>query len=210
MQASKLQLLNVLIQNMQTSSNDQTTLIDNASTKSSDKKLKETDDDEILNFTAVSSLDDVKFPISSLLSSGTNRAMRSSSLTSRKVTNPLPIPNSVPPQIIVGPYSEFLSIKSSGASTLPANDELLGIGTTTLSTSSTSVNVIDDTNHPGLYEAEETEHNIYGKLIKERFRKLSEVVEDIERTLPRHQHRQDDKRDKCDITDDDETLSTMD
>ncbi|CAF3868246.1 unnamed protein product, partial [Rotaria sp. Silwood1] len=118
--------------------------------------------------------------------------------------------NSVPPQIIVGPYSEFLSITSSGASTLPANDELLGIGTTTLSTSSTSVNVIDDTSHPGLYEAEETEHNIYGKLIKERFRKLSEVVEDIERTLPRHQHRQDDKRDKCDITDDDETLSTMD
>ncbi|CAF4729836.1 unnamed protein product, partial [Rotaria sp. Silwood2] len=95
MQASTLQLLNVLVQNMQTSSNDQTTLIDNASTKSSDKKLKETDD-EILNFTAVSSPDDVKFPISSLLSSGTNRAMRSSSLTSRKVTNPLPIPNSVP------------------------------------------------------------------------------------------------------------------
>ncbi|CAF4791975.1 unnamed protein product, partial [Rotaria sp. Silwood2] len=106
--------------------------------------------------------------------------------------------------------SEFLSIKSSGASTLPANDELLGIGTTTRSTSSTLVNVIDDTGHPGLYEAEETEHNIYGKLIKERFRKLSEVVEDIERTLPRYQQRQDDKRDKCDITDDDETLSTMD
>ncbi|CAF4212741.1 unnamed protein product [Rotaria sp. Silwood2] len=211
MQTSTLQLLNVLVQNMQTSSNDQTTLIDNASTKSSDRKLKETNDDEILNFTAISSADDVKFPISSLLSSGTNRAMRSSSLTSRRVTNPLPIPNSVSPQIIVGPYSEFLSIKSSGASTLPANDELLGIGTTTLSTSSSSsVNIIDDASYPALYEAEETEHNIYGKLIKERFRKLSEVVEDIERTLPRHQQRQDDKRDKCDITDDDETLSTMD
>ncbi|CAF3851913.1 unnamed protein product [Rotaria sp. Silwood2] len=215
MQSSTLQLLNVLIQKMPTSSNDQAALIESASTKSSDKKIKENDDDdddeEILNFTAVSSPDDVKLPISSLLSSGANRAMRSSSFSSRKATNPLPTPNSAPPQIIVGSYSEFLSIKSSGVSALPPNDERLGIGTTTLSTSSSSsVNIIDDASYPGLYEAEETEHNIYGKLIKERFRKLSEVVEDIERTLPRHQQRQDDKRDKCDITDDDETLSTMD
>ncbi|CAF4587119.1 unnamed protein product, partial [Rotaria magnacalcarata] len=74
-------------------------------------------------------------------------------------------------------------MKNAAPTTLPTNDDRLGIGTTALSVSSSSVNVIDEINYPGLYEAEETEHNIFGKLIKERFRKLSEVVEDIERTL---------------------------
>jgi hypothetical protein len=133
--------------------------------------------------------------------------MRSGSFTGRKVTNPIPIPNSAPPQIVIGSYPEFLSLKSVGTSTLPGNDELLGISTTALTSSASSINAIDDTSHPSLYEAEEAEHNIYGKLIKERFRKLSEVVEDIARTLPNHQQRQDEKRD---ITDDDEILSTMD
>ena len=69
------------------------------------------------------------------------------------------------------------------------------------------LSVPDDGSHQSLYQAEETEHSIYGKLIKERFRKLSEVVEDIERTLPSHQQRHDEK---CDTIDDDETLSTID
>ncbi|CAF0916482.1 unnamed protein product [Rotaria sordida] len=209
MQTTTLQLLDVLIQKMQTPSNDQTGLIEGGSIKSLDKKINENDDDEMLNFTAVSSPDDVKLP-TSLLSSSTNRTMRSLSFSNRKITNPIPIPNSAAPQIIAGGYSEFLALKTSVTSALSVNDERLGIGTTTRSASSSSVNIIDDTNLPGLYEAEETEHSIYGKLIKERFRKLSEVVEDIERTLPRHQQRQDDKRDKCDMTDDDETLSTID
>jgi hypothetical protein len=202
MQVSTIQLLNVLIQNMQTSKDDQI---------QSDAKIKETEDDEAFNFTAVSSTEDVNLPVPTLLSSsGTNRTMRSSSFTTRKVTNPLPIPNSALSQIVGAGYSELLSIKSSVISTLTPNDERLGIGTAALSTSTSSVTIPDDTSHPGLYEAEETEHNIYGKLIKERFRKLSEFVEDIERTLPNHQHRQDEKHDKCDTTDDDETLSTID
>jgi hypothetical protein len=205
MQSSTIQLLNVLIQNIQTPNNDQQILTESTSSKSSEKKIN---DDEILNFTALSTPDDITLPISSLLSSsGGSRTMRSSSFTGRKVTNPLPIPTSAAPQIVVGSYPEFLTIKSSTAATLAANDELLGLGTTALSASSSSISIPDDTSHPGLYEAEETEHNIFGKLIKERFRKLSEVVEDIERTLPSHQQRQGDK---CDTTDEDETLSTLD
>lgn len=210
MQASTLQLLNVMVQKMQTSSTDQATSIENISTKSYEKKSKEHDDDEPLCFTGVSSPDDVKIPVSSLLSSGTGRTIRSGSISSRKASNPLPIPASAPPQIVVGSYPEFLTIKTSNPSILPSTEERLGIATSTLSVSSSSVNVIDETGHPGLYEAEETENTIYGKLIKERFRKLSEVVEDIERTLPRHQQHQEDKRDKCDLIDDDETLSAMD
>jgi hypothetical protein len=204
MQASTLQLLNALVKNMQTPTNDQRTLLETQQSTTSEKKL---DDDETLNFTALSSPDDVALPVSSLLSSSSgNRAMRSSSFTGRKVSHPIPIPNSATPQI-VGSYPEFISLKSSGGSTLTANDERLGLGTTALTASSSSLNVPDDTSHPSLYQAEETEHSIFGKLIKERFRKLSEVVEDIERTLPSHQQRHGDKGD---TTDDDETLSTMD
>ncbi|CAF4256297.1 unnamed protein product [Rotaria socialis] len=210
MQTSTIELLNVLIQKVQTSSHDQATSIENISTKSYDKENKETDDDEMLTFTAVSSPDDIKMPTSSLLSSGASRMIHSSSFSNRKGTNPIPIPVSAPPQIVVGSYTEFLSMKNIAPTTLPTNDDRLGIGPTALSASSSSINVIDEINYPGLYEAEETEHNIFGKLIKDRFRKLSEVVEDIERTLPRHQQRQDEKRDKCDMIDDDETLSTMD
>jgi hypothetical protein len=207
MQTSTIQLLNVLVQNMQTSNNNQRPLNESASSKVSEKK---TDDDEIFNFTALSSPDDVTLPISSLLSSSGGRVMRSGSFTGRKPTNPLPIPSSAPPQIVVGTYPEFLNIKNSTAGTLTGNDERLPLGATGLSASTSSINTVDDTNHQSLHAAEETEHNIFGKLIKERFRKLSEVVEDIERTLPSHQQRHDDKREKCDTTDDEEVLSTMD
>lgn len=210
MQASTIQLLNILIQKMQVTTNEQGTLMESTSTKSFDKKRKELEDDEVLNFTAVSSPDDVKFPIACLLSSSQGRTIRSSSMSSRKGTNSGPIANAAAPQIVVGSYADYLSIKSSTAPTLPTNDERLTVGATALSASSSSVNAIDETSHPCLYEAEETENSIFGKLIKERFRKLSEVVEDIERTLPSHHQRHDDKRDKCDITDDDETLSTID
>ncbi|CAF0896318.1 unnamed protein product [Didymodactylos carnosus] len=44
-----------------------------------------------------------------------------------------------------------------------------------------------------LYEAEETEHNIIGKLIKERVRTLSTAVEEIERTLERVPRRNNDE-----------------
>lgn len=205
MQASTIQLLNVLIQNMHTPANDQRTLIESTSSEGLEKKF---DDDETMNFTALSSPDDLVLPMASLLSpSGGGRTIRSSSFTGRKGTNPLPIPTSAAPQIVVGSYPEYLTLKSANASMLTVSDERLGIGTAGLSASTTSINVPDDTSHPSLYEAEETEHNIYGKLIKERFRKLSEVVEDIERTLPSHQQRQDGT---SHITDDDETLSTMD
>jgi len=206
MQTSTIQLLNVLVKNTQTPNNDQRILTESTSSKSSEKKII---DDETLNFTALSTPDDIALPMSSLLSSsGGSRTMRSSSFTGRKGTNPLPIPASAPPQIVVGSYSEFITIKSSNAGTLVVNDERLSLGTAALSASSSSINIPDDTSHPSLYEAEETEHNIFGKLIKERFRKLSEVVEDIERTLPSHQQRQGEK---CDITtDDDETLSNLD
>jgi hypothetical protein len=207
MQASSLQLLNVLVQNMQTTSNDQHKLTKSMSLKTLDKKNEV---DETFNFTAVSSPDEVILPTPSLLSSGGGRAIRSSSITSRKGTNPHPIPTSAPPQIVVGSYAEFFAIKNPAPLTLTINDERLGNGASTLSASSSSVNAPDDTCHPELYEAEETEHNIFGKLIKDRFRKLSEVVENIERTLPSHQLRQDDRRDKCDITDDDDTLSNLD
>jgi hypothetical protein len=207
MQTSTIQLLNVLVQNMQTSINNQRTVNESAPLNISERKL---DDDETLSFTALSSPDDVALPLSSLLSSSAGRVMRSGSFTGRKSTNPLPIPSSAPPQIVVGTYPEYLTIKSTTAATLTGNDERLPIGTTALSSSTSSINATDDTSHLSLYAAEETEHNIFGKLIKERFRKLSEVVEDIERTLPSHQQRQDDKREKCDITDDEEVLSTMD
>jgi hypothetical protein len=205
MQTSTIQLLNVLIQNIETRTNDQGTLIESTASKTLETKIDDDNNDEALNFTAVSTPDDVALPLSSLLSSSGSRPMRSGSFTTRKVTNSLPISNTAPPQIVVGSYQEFLAMKNT--TTLTANDERLGIAATTLSASSTSINVPDDTSHLSLYAAEETEHNIYGKLIKERFRKLSEVVEDIERTLPSHQQRQDEK---CDTTDDDETLSTMD
>ena len=185
MQTSTIQLLNALVKNMQPPPDDQRTLNRSMSSKSLEVKL---DEDETLSFTGVSSPDDIILPIPSLLaSSGGGRTMRSSSFTARKGTNPLPIPSSAPPQIVVNSYSELLAMKNSGPLALVTSDERLGIGTTTLSASSSSVNAIDDTTHPELYEAEETEHNIFGKLIKERFRKLSEVVEDIERTLPKHQ-----------------------
>ncbi|UJR35885.1 hypothetical protein I4U23_028628 [Adineta vaga] len=201
MQASTIQLLNVLVQNMRKTSNEQQTLGESTSSRTSDKKIKETNDDDIFNFTAVSTPEEGALPTSSFLSSsGHSRPIRSSSFNTRKAAmNPIQIPSSAPPQIVVGAYS--------GTSAFANNDERLGITATTLSTSSTSVNGPDDTSHPSLYEAEETENNIYGRLIKERFRKLSEFVEDIERTLPSHQSRQGDN---CDITDDDETLSNMD
>ena len=101
-------------------------------------------------------------------------------------------------------------MKASAASALPNSDELLALSNASLCTSSSTLNVPEDNSHHNLYKAEETEHSIYGKLIKERFRKLSEVVEDIERTLPNHQQRHDSKHEKCDIIDDDETLSTLD
>ena len=206
MQASTLQVLNVLVQSLQSTTNDQRRLNDSTTSKTSEKKIDNDDDNEnSFNFTAISSPDDFQIPISSL-----SRAVRSASFTNRKATNPLPIPTSAPPQIVVGSYAEFMAMKTSAPSSLTINDEYLGPGATGLSASSTSINALDEINHPSLSKAEETEHNIYGKLIKERFRKLSEVVEDIERTLPSHQQRQDSKQDKCDITDDDETLSTMD
>jgi hypothetical protein len=209
MQASTIQLLNVLVQNIQTSPHSRQTLIDSFTSNSSEKKTQEIEDDETLDFTALSSPDDVTLPISSLFSSGAGRTMRSSSFSNRKATNPIPVPNSAPPQIVVGSYPEFLSLKTSIPSTITASEERLGMSgaTTILRASTSSLNVAEDTSHQNLYEAEETEHNIFGKLIKERFRKLSEVVEDIERTLPSHQQR---RGDKCDTTDDDETLSTID
>ncbi|CAF0940636.1 unnamed protein product [Adineta steineri] len=192
MQATTLQLLNVLVQNTRASTTEQQTLEQSDSWKLSEKGIKEVDDDELFNFAALSSTDDITRPVSSLLSSSGARPMRSASFTGRKVTNSLPIPSSAPPQIIVGGY----------CGTSATSDERSGTGPTALSASS-SVSALEDSSH--LYQAEQTETNIYGKLIKERFRKLSEFVEDIERTLPNHQ-----QRDKCDTTDDDETLSTMD
>ena len=205
MQTLTLQLLNNLMQKMPTLFDDQTTLIESNSSKTLDRKSKEIEDEEILNFVGVPSSEDISRPMSSLLS--TRSMHHSSSYTARKATNPSSIPISAPSQSVTGSYS---AMKNSSSSALTTNDERLAIGTATLSTSSSSLNMIDDTNRPDLHEAEEAEHNIYGKLIKERFRKLSEVVEDIERTLPSHQQHFDNKSDKCDITDDDETLSTID
>jgi hypothetical protein len=197
MQTTTLQLLNALVQNTQTLNMNQPALNESVSSKISEKKI---DEEETPNFTAVSTPDDLGLPFSSLLSSSAGRVMRSGSVTGRKVTNPLPIPSSAPPQIVVGSYPEFLT----------SNDERLPLGATGLSASTSSINATDDTSHQSLHAAEETEHNIFGKLIKERFRKLSEVVEGIERTLPSHQQWQGDKHDKSDTTDDEEVLSTID
>lgn len=205
MQASTIQLLNALLQNTQAPMNNQRTLNESQSSRISDRKVN---DDELLNFTAVSTPDEMTFPSNPILSSSAGRAMRSGSFSNRKATNPLPIPTSAPPQIVVGSYPEYLSMKSTA--TLIATDERLPIGATGLGESSSSLNVPDDSSHANLYEAEETEHHIFGKLIKERFRKLSEVVEDIERTLPSHQQRHDDQQETDRITDDEEVLSTMD
>lgn len=210
MQASTLQLLNVLVQNSQTPPHADQVLTSSDPSKSSDQPIKETDEeDDLLTFRAISSSSDGRASPTSLLStSAPNRRMRSSSFGNRKVSNPVAIPGSAPPQIIVNSYNELLSIKTSAGSALPSNDERLA--SASLCTSSSTLNVPEDSTHQNLYKAEETEHSIYGKLIKERFRKLSEVVEDIERTLPSHQQRRDSKHEKCDIIDDDETLSTLD
>ena len=211
MQSSTLQMLNVLVQNMSLSSNSQPAVLESAPTRSIEKKRcgggDEDDDDEPLNFTGVSTPDDAPSPMASLMSSAASRALRPSGYPNRKLTTP--IPTTAPPQIIVGAYSELLSLKSTSVSTSIAHDERLVIGTSAsmVGISSALLNVPDDSSHQNLYQAEETEHSIYGKLIKERFRKLSEVVEDIERTLPSHQQRHDEK---CDTIDDDETLSTID
>ncbi|CAF1489539.1 unnamed protein product, partial [Adineta ricciae] len=200
MQASTIQLLNVLVQNMQTMNSDQQIVGESISSTAFDKKDKEGNDDELFNFTAVSTPDEVIPSVSSLLSSsGGNRPMRSASFTGRKVTNPVAIPVSAPPQIVVGTYTS--------PSAFGPTNERLTVAATTRSASSSSVNGPDETSQSALHAAEETENNIYGKLIKERFRKLSEFVEDIERTLPSHQARQDEKHD---TTDDDETISNMD
>ena len=209
MQSSTLQMLNVLVQNMSLSSHNQPAVLESALSRLAETKRREGDDDEMLNFTGVSTPDDAASPMVSLISSATSRALRSSGYSNRKVTNPIPIPTTAPPQIIVGAYSELLSLKSTSTSTSIVNDERLVIGTSASmgGLSSTMLSVPDDSSHQNLYQAEETEHNIYGKLIKERFRKLSEVVEDIERTLPSHQQRHEEK---CETIDDDETLSTID
>ena len=207
MQASTIQLLNVLLQNMQTPLNNQRTLNESQSSRTSaDRKVNE---DELLNFTAISTPDEVTVPLNALLSSTASRTMRSGSFSNRKNTNPLPIPTSAAPQIVVGSFPEYLSMKST-AVTLITTDERLPIGTAGLGGSSSSLNVPDDGSYANLYEAEEAEHHIFGKLIKERFRKLSEVVEDIERTLPSHQQRHEDHQEIDQNTDDDEVLSTMD
>lgn len=203
MQASTIELLNVLVQNMQTPMNNQRLLTDSQSSRTSEKKVN---DDEPLDFTAISTPDDVALPLSSLLSSSAGRTMRSGSFTRRKSTNAVPIPSSAPPQIVVGSFPEYL------ATTLIGNDDrmTIGGGGGALGGSNSSLNAPDDSSNANLCEAEETEHHIYGKLIKERFRKLSEVVEDIERTLPSHQQRHDDQQDNDRLMDEEEVLSTMD
>lgn len=206
MQASTIELLNVVLQNMQTPMNNQRTLNDSQSSRTSEKKVN---DDEPSDFTAVSTPDDVTLPFNSLLSSSASRTMRSGSFTRRKSTNPVPIPSSAPPQIVVGSFPEYLTMKST-AGTLMGNDDRMPIGTGALGGSSSSLNLPDDSSNANLCEAEETEHHIYGKLIKERFRKLSEVVEDIERTLPSHQQRHNDQQETDRLMDEEEALSTMD
>ena len=211
MQATTLELLNVLVQNTQPSAHAEQTLINSDPSKRTDQSIKETDEEEMLSFGAISTTSDGRTSPTALPSSSvTNRTLRSSSFSSRKAVNAASIPSSAPPQIIVNSYSELLSMKASVASTLSSSDERLSLGTANLCTSSSTLNVPDDSSHQNLCKAEETEHSIYGKLIKERFRKLSEVVEDIERTLPNHQQRRESKHEKCDIIDDDETLSTLD
>jgi hypothetical protein len=211
MQASTLQLLNVLAQNMQTTTFTKQTMIDTDVTETSANLLKDNDDNEYRQTTGASTPDEVPMGMSSLLSSTASSTLRASNFNNRKGNNTLSMGGSTQPQIMVNAYTELLAMKGSVSSTLPSSDERLGIGgSAPLYASSSSLNVPDDTSHKNLYKAEETEHNIYGKLIKERFRKLSEVVEDIERTLPSHQQRHDCKHDKCDIIDDDETLSTLD
>ena len=213
MQASTLELLNVLVQNIQTPPQaDQALLSSDLSKSSADRSIKETNEDEdMLTFGAISATSDGRASPTSLLStSAPIRRLRSSSFGNRKATNPIAIPGSAPPQIIINPYNELLSMTASAASALPNSDERLALSNASLCASSSTLNVPEDNSHHNLYKAEETEHSIYGKLIKERFRKLSEVVEDIERTLPNHQQRHDSKHEKCDIIDDDETLSTLD
>lgn len=201
LQTSTVVLLNALVQNLQTTSANSQALGESISSRKSNKKSRETDDEELLTFTALSTPEEPPLPAPFLLSSG-GRPIRSASFTGRKPTAPLPVPASAPPQIVVGAYG--------GLSAFGNTEERLGIGATALSASSTSVNVVDDTSQPALYQAEETENKIYEKLIKDRFRKISEFVEDIERTLPSHQARYEGAHEKCDTTDDDETLSAMD
>lgn len=208
MHVSTLEKLSLLTEHLQANRNQEKKVNESITTQMSESK---SDLNESTRFTAVSTPEDLTLPNSSLLAANSARPVRSSSFTSRKGINARQIPSSAPPQIIIGPFQELLTMKNSGSATLTVNDERLPIGANALSASTTSINLCDESNNPGLYEAEETEHNIYGKLIKERMRKLSEVVEDIERTLPSHQERQDSKHDKCNIiNDDDETLSSMD
>jgi hypothetical protein len=213
MQASTLQLLNVLVRNLQTTSRSQQTVPLPQQSKLSERLNKDIDDDEdddVLNFTSVSTPDDVTLPVTSLLSSSTSRKLLSSSFSNRKGSTNVSAAGSATSQMMVNAYGERMGSKNVLVTALSANEDHLTITTNPMRASSSSLDISDENAHQNLSQAEETEHNIYGKLIKERFRKLSEVVEDIERTLPSHQQRHDSKHDKCDIIDDDETLSTLD
>lgn len=207
MQSSTVQLLNALVKKLhtttyQTSSSSESQHIIHLERQLTTTEEEQEQETETLHFSPISTPEESKIPLSTLLSSGGSRKACSSSGPNFQTTT-------TPPIIVNTCYSELLTIKVPATSNLTSNDERLGLGTTSIGASSTSLLVVDETSQQ-LYKAEETEHSIYGKLIKERFRKLSEVVEDIERTLPSHQQRQDGKHDKCDTTDDDETLSTMD
>ena len=212
MQSSTLQMLNVLVQNLQTSNQKRQSSHECQTSKLSEGTMRndDDDDDDSLHFSPTSTPDELKIPISTLLSSAGSRGTRSSSFSQRLVNPSHSLPNSTAPSALGHPFSELPTIKVLPSSSLTTNDERLGIGTTNIGGSGSTLTLPDDTSHQNLYKAEETEHSIYGKLIKERFRKLSEVVEDIERTLPSHHQRHEHKQDKSDITDDDETLSTLD
>ena len=208
MHASTLEKLAILTDHLQSNRDQEIKSNESRVIQTSESKQ---DLNDSLRFTAVSTPEDLVIPSSGLLAANSSRPVRSSSFNSRKSVSARQIPSSAPPQIIIGPFQELLTMKTPVPSSLTVNEERLPLGANTLSVSTTSINLCDEANNAGLHEAEETEHNIYGKLIKERLRKLSEVVEDIERTLPSHQERRDSKHEKRDImNDDDETLSTMD